>query len=112
MSVPTSSSSSTSKAGFVQESDKGVFVLVRVQPGAAKDALVGVANGFLKIRLNAKPVDNAANKALVSFLSKTFKIKKTALTIETGLKSREKRVRVEGMDAIEMERILSGEMGG
>lgn len=89
-----------------------MFVLVRVQPGASKDASDGVVNGFLKIRLSAKPVDNGANKALVSFLSKLLKIRKTALTIETGLKSREKRVRVEGMDAIEIERILSGGKGG
>ena len=87
-------------------------MLVRVQPGASKDMIDGVVNGFLKVRLTARAIDGGANKALIEFLSKLLKIRKTALTIETGLKAREKRVRVEGIKAMEVEKILSAAKGG
>lgn len=92
-----SSSSSTSRFPFVEETPKGVFIKVKVQPRASKNAIEGVHADALKVRLTAPPVEGEANSALIEFLSKILRIKKSSLSIESGQKSREKRVKVEGM---------------
>lgn len=71
---------------------------VKVTPGAAKDALSGGvdANGraILLVRLRAKAVDGAANKALIAFLAKTLGVAKSHVIVEHGASARQKRLRV------------------
>ncbi len=54
------------------------------------------------VRLTAPPVDGAANAGLVGFLAKTFGIRKSAVTITSGLKSRDKRVFIEDVTVEEL----------
>lgn len=76
---------------YVSEAGPGEWrVLVRVQPGARKTEVDGLYAGRLKIRLTAPAVDNKANKALVAFAAKLFEVKKSAVSIVGGEKSREK----------------------
>lgn len=80
---------------------------MRLQPRSSKNAVEGVQENSLKIKLTAPPVEGEANRALIEFLSDLLGIRKSALSIDTGTKSREKRVRVEGMGLKEMvERLL------
>ena len=59
------------------------------------------------IRLSAPPVEGAANEALVAFLSDALGIPRRDITIVAGEKSRDKRVRVDGLDeAAARERLL------
>ena len=59
------------------------------------------------IRLAAPPVDGAANDALVAFLSDALGLPRSSITIIPGEKSRDKRVRIEGLDeATARERLL------
>lgn len=59
------------------------------------------------IRLNAPPVDGAANEALIAFLSDILDVPRRSIAIASGLTSRDKRVRVEGIDqATAMARLL------
>ena len=76
-------------------------------PRAARTQIVGVHDDRLKIQLNAPPVDGKANKALVAFLAKRFGLKKGSVEIVAGESSRRKRVRVHGLDAEAVERLLS-----
>lgn len=57
----------------------------------------------MKVRLTAPPVEGEANRALIEFLSKLLKIKKSSFEIDAGVKSRDKRVRVEGVSRKELE---------
>lgn len=57
----------------------------------------------MKVRLTAPPVEGEANRALIEFLSKLLKIKKSSLEIDAGAKSRDKRVRAEGVSLKELE---------
>jgi len=50
------------------------------------------------IRLAAPPVEGAANDALIAFLSDALDLPRRNITIVSGEKSRDKRVRIEGMD--------------
>jgi hypothetical protein len=65
-------------------------VQIRVVPGARKDAVDGMHDGRLKVRLTAPAVDNKANKALVAFAATLFHVKKSGVSIASGEKSREK----------------------
>ena len=51
------------------------------------------------IRLNAAPVDGAANDALIAFLSEILDVPRRSIAIVSGETSRDKRVRVEGIVA-------------
>ena len=50
------------------------------------------------MRLAAPPVDGAANEALIAFLSEALDVPRRDLTLVSGERSRDKRVRVEGLD--------------
>jgi hypothetical protein len=52
------------------------------------------------IRLNAPPVEGAANDALIAFLSEILDVPRRSIAITSGLTSRDKRVRVEGIDQV------------
>jgi uncharacterized protein len=59
------------------------------------------------IRLAAPPIEGAANEALVSFLADALGVPRRGITIVSGKKSRDKRVRIDGLDeATARERLL------
>ena len=98
------SSSSQSKRPFLETTDDALYINIRVIPRAKKDELsLDDSREALKVRLTSAPVDNEANKALVKLLAKLFKIKKSSITITSGKKSRDKRVRIEGSGAKEIQ---------
>lgn len=70
---------------------------VRVVPRASRTEVVGEANGVLRIRLAAPPVDGAANEELVSVLARALRVSRSAVTITAGQTSRLKRVAVSGI---------------
>ena len=75
-----------------------VRVLVRLTPRAGRDAVEGVdADGRLRVRVAAPPIDGAANDALVRVMSAALDLPRSAVSIETGATARLKRVRIEGM---------------
>jgi uncharacterized protein (TIGR00251 family) len=78
-----------------------VTFAVRVQPRASRSALAGVANGALKVRLTAPPVEGAANEALVRLLADALGVARSAVEIASGQASREKLIRVHGVTAAE-----------
>ena len=54
------------------------------------------AEGRLRVRVAAPPVDGAANESLVRLLAAVLDVPRSDVTIESGATSRVKRVRVEG----------------
>lgn len=83
---------------------------VRASPGASRDALAGVVNGALKVRISAPPVEGAANERLLRFLAKeVFSIPVSSLTLVAGERGRDKRVRVP-LAADEVERLIADQL--
>jgi uncharacterized protein (TIGR00251 family) len=80
---------------------------VRIQPRASRNGIVLMESGGIKIRLTAPPVDGAANEALVRFLADTLSVPRYQVEIVTGHTSRDKIVRVTGMEQEEAERVLN-----
>ena len=80
---------------LVSVSDDRITISVRVVPNASKSEFAGLYGPSLKVRLNAKPVDGAANKELIRFFSKTFNVAKSCVSIVRGERSKEKLIAVE-----------------
>lgn len=80
----------------------GISFIVRLVPGAKKEAFLGVVDlssgTALKISVHAKPVDNQANEALVEFLAEALGIARSDIAITRGHKSREKQIFIAGID--------------
>jgi uncharacterized protein len=76
-----------------------VVLTIRVIPRAARSGSAGTRDGAYLIRLNAPPVDGAANVELVELLSTLLHVPKRNITIIGGERSRTKRVEVIGIDA-------------
>ena len=70
---------------------------VHVQPGARRSEFAGRHGERIKIRLAAPAVDNKANEALVEFLAEHYRVPRRSVRIAAGLKSRRKRVVIEGV---------------
>lgn len=68
----------------------------KVTPNSSKNALEKDADGNLRLRLAAPPVDGKANKACIAFFSKTFKIPKSSIKIVKGETSRYKTILFDG----------------
>jgi hypothetical protein len=76
-----------------------VILELHVQPGAARSEFAGKHGERIKVRLAARAVDGKANAALIEFLAEHFKVPKRSVRIEAGLKSRQKRVVIEGLSS-------------
>lgn len=74
-----------------------VRISVYLQPRASRNEIVGMQNGFIKIRLTAPPVDGAANSALTAFIAEQLGVAKSRVRIVSGSTSRRKVVEVEGV---------------
>ena len=73
------------------------LIEIRVIPRAGKSGIAGMRGESLLVRLNAAPVDGAANAELIDVLADALDVPKRAVSIVGGARSRQKRVRVEGV---------------
>jgi uncharacterized protein (TIGR00251 family) len=70
---------------------------LNIQPRAKRTEVVGRHDNTIKIRLRAPPVDGAANRELISFISSRLGISRSAIAIVSGRTSRRKRVSIQGV---------------
>jgi uncharacterized protein YggU (UPF0235/DUF167 family) len=63
--------------------------------------------GALKVRLQAPPVDGAANEALIDFLSSTLGVSRRSIRIVVGVSARSKLVEVDGVSAEQVQSLAS-----
>jgi len=73
-------------------------VTVRLQPRAGRDEIVGLRDGVLLVRVSAPPVDGRAKKALCKLIARQAGVAPSRVSIVRGERSRDKLVRVEGID--------------
>ncbi len=81
----------------IREWEGGSLIRVRLTPKASSNAITGAGEGALRIRIQAPPVEGAANEKAREFLAKTLGISRGAVILERGRTSREKTFRIEGM---------------
>jgi len=71
---------------------------VRLRPRGSRDELGGMRDGVLQAKVMAAPVDGKANKALCKLIAKRVGVAPSRVAVVRGEKSRDKVVRVEGID--------------
>ncbi|HUT24818.1 MAG TPA: DUF167 family protein [Sumerlaeia bacterium] len=76
--------------GALRARGDGIEIRVRVQPRASKTEFAGLHGDRLKLRVQAKPVENAANEAVVKYIAWTTGVAKSEIEILRGAASREK----------------------
>lgn len=79
------------------EEKNQILLTLRIIPNSSKNEIIKT-EGMIKVKITAPPVDGKANKALVEFLSKTFKIPKTSFKITKGETSKDKTLSVSVLD--------------
>jgi len=91
----------------IRQEKSGASFAVKVAPRASQNKIAEVADGALKVRLTAPPVEGAANEALVKLLAKALGLAKSRVKVVQGHKSRDKRLLIEGLEPEEIARRLS-----
>ena len=91
----------------IQDHPEGAVLPVRVIPRAGRTSLAGIRDGALLVRLAAAPVDGAANDALVRLLAETFDVPRRRVSLISGDRSRDKKVRLAGLTATDVALRLS-----
>ena len=77
----------------------GCIITVKATPRARKSEVSGADPEWLRVRLQAPPVDGKANAELIALFAKTFGIPKRSVELLTGDTSRLKRVKLSGVSA-------------
>jgi uncharacterized protein (TIGR00251 family) len=89
----------------------GVRIETRVTPRGSRNAIEGVRDGRLLVRVTASPVEGAANDAVVETLSKALDLPRRDIAIVAGNHSRMKSLAVAGVSAAEVRHRLSAILG-
>lgn len=79
----------------------GVTITIKVEPRSSRAGIVGPYGKGLKVKLTSPPVEGKANKELIQVLAKAFKIRKGDVKILSGKTSKNKTVRINGIEDIE-----------
>ena len=83
----------------VEQRGTVIRVGVHVQPRASRSEIAGLHGAALKVRLQAPPVDGAANEALVRLLADRLGVPRRSVRVVAGATSRAKTVEIDGTTA-------------
>lgn len=83
---------------------------IRLTPNAQKDRVDGIVadeqgNGVLRIAVNAIPEQGHANKALIKYVSKLWKIPKSRIALVRGQKDRAKTLHIDAAGSNELQKL-------
>jgi hypothetical protein len=68
---------------FYEVKDGKIFIYIKAQPNSSKNKIAGLyGDDTLKINIKAPAVEGAANKELIKFIAKTFKVPKSRISIK------------------------------
>ena len=78
-----------------------MILAVRVIPRSPRSTITGRRGDAIVVRLAAPPVEGAANDALIEYLARVFDRPRRDVSILSGEKSRDKRIRIDGLSDAE-----------
>lgn len=91
---------------MIKTTSEGLLIKIKIVPNSSKNDLI-IEDEFIKVKVTAQPIENKANKALVEFLSKNFKVPKTSIEIVKGDTSKEKTILLRVLDEEKKSNIIS-----
>ena len=89
---------------MIKETSDGLLIRIKIVPNSSKNDLI-IEDEFIKVKVTAQPIENKANKAVIEYLSKLFKIPKTSITIIKGETSKDKTLFLKTVDDIKINHI-------
>ena len=89
-----------------KETPEGLLVHIKIVPNSSKNDII-LEDEFVKVKITAQPIENKANKALVEYLSKNFKVPKTSIEIVKGNTSKEKTLLFKNIDENKSKEIIT-----
>jgi uncharacterized protein (TIGR00251 family) len=72
---------------------------LKIIPNAPRNEIVGWLGAALKVKVHAPALEGRANDELLDFLGATLGVPRRSVTLLRGDKSRQKVVRIAGLDA-------------
>ena len=85
----------------------GVLLTIHVTPGAKRDAVGGEHAGALRVS-TTKPADRGkANKHIVELVAKAVGIRRYQVELVSGHASRQKRLKIVGIDHAPLSRLVA-----
>jgi uncharacterized protein len=91
--------------------NQSVTVKLQIIPASKLNKIIGyMDNGAIKIRIKAKPIEGRANLELINFLAEILEKRKSEIEIISGLSSRNKVVRILGIDNTKLQKIILSEI--
>jgi uncharacterized protein (TIGR00251 family) len=91
-----------SAAPYLQETSEGVYLCLKVQPRASRNAVLGPSGNELKLSITAPPVDSAANIAVIDFIADFLDLPRAAVQLARGNTSRHKKLFIKGVRAADI----------
>lgn len=85
---------------------KNLIIKLKISPNASKNEIIKT-DEMVKVKVTAQPIENKANKALIEFLSKNFKVPKSSIEIVKGETSKEKTILFKNISSDKMVEIKS-----
>ncbi len=77
---------------FIAEKEQGIILSVKLVPNSSFSKVIDYTEEFIRIKISSPPIDNRANKELISFCSNLLKINKSKIKIISGEKSKVKKI--------------------
>ena len=72
-------------------------ITAHITPNASRSEITGRSeDGRFRIRIQAPPIEGAANKKLIAFIAKRVGVSKSGVRIIRGEKSRDKVLEIDG----------------
>ncbi len=78
----------------LRASAAGAEISIHVQPGASRTEIAGLHGDAMKVRIQARAVEGAANEALLNFIAGALGVARREVKILRGEKSRRKVIEV------------------
>jgi hypothetical protein len=79
-------------SNILQNTKNGVILSVKLVPNSSFNKIVDFTEEYVRIKISTPPIENRANKELISFCSDLFSVNKSKISIVSGEKSKLKKV--------------------
>lgn len=91
----------------LEATPQGVILSVRAQPGAKRNAIAGVHDGALRVSVTAAPDKGKANEAIIAVLADAFQLSKSAVQLQSGTTSRQKKFLLYGQSLDQVKALVA-----
>ena len=75
-----------------------VFLNIHAKPGAKQSCITEISDTYIAVQVAAPAQEGEANAELVRAIASMLGVRKSAVTVDKGRRSRDKRIRVSDLD--------------